>query len=582
MEVEQEITHDSPSTRLVNWVHDIHTALVGTALAAALIGVPAHAQSTPKVPGKDAKKLLVVPALAGPDKTLGYQAAVEIRQHVDDDADTRQLWVIPQQNIDETLIASGFPPHEAISAADARQLTSQLRGDVYLDGAASKTPSGVRLDTRLVLARDNSLAQPLPAAEAPKVGNAAKEVARNLQTALKQLPGEQKCYDAARDHQYPQALAAARQAIAAYPPSTLARLCIANVYVATTQPPDSILKVTQEILTQDPKNRTALGLAAQAAYDKKDIETATKYWGQQLAADPANTALVEDVVTKIVNAGRPESALPIIDTAVAQNPNDPKLLGLKYRLLVVSKRWKDAAKLGPDVIKADTSFADTLYFQRQTTALMSDSQPQKAAETAAQGLAKFPNNATLQLMDAGALTAAGQNQQATAALQKYLATNPKALDAWHLLYNTDVATNQPDSALAVLHQALANGDSAATVARYALAQGNKYFKLGNADKNRDTLQTAIRYLTFADSLTPRPEAKFLLGVSQFLVGTNDAQQAPKDKSCPLAREAEQYWTAALANIHDGASVSQQAAAQYLQYLNQYLPAVHRQVKQFCK
>jgi predicted Zn-dependent protease len=535
-----------------------------------------------RAPGKDAKHLLVVPALASSDKTLGYQAAVELRARIDDDADTKQLWVIPQQNIDETLTASGFPPHEPISPADAKQLATQLRGDMYLDGTASHTPTGVRLDTRLVLTRDNSFVQPLPPAEAPKLSAGAKQVARDLQAALKQLPGEQKCYDAARAGHYPEALAAAREAIAAYPRSTLARLCIANVSVAMKQPPDSILKVTNEILAQDPKNRTALSLAAQAAYDKKDLDAATKYWGAELAADPSNTGLVDDVVSKIVNAGHPEAAMPIIDTAVAQNPNDAKLLGLKYKLLIRSQRWKEAIPVGEQVAKADTSFADTSFFQRQATAYMADSQPQKAAEIAAQGLAKFPNNSTLEMMDAQALAAAGQTQQAAVELRKFLATNPKQLDAWHLLFNAYSSANQADSALEALRQAAANGDSASVVARYALVEGNKYFKRGSANKDRDTLQVAIRYLSFADSLTPRPEAKFLLGASQFLVGTTDAQQAPKDKNCQLAREAQQYWTQARTNLHDGGSVSPPAAAQYLQYLNQYLPAVDRQVKQFCK
>ena len=556
-------------------------SLLPAALAIATLGAAAGAQAV-RAPGKDAKHLLVVPALASSDKTLGYQAAVELRSRLQDDADPKQLWVVPQQNIDETLTASGFPPHEPISPADAKQLATQLRGDMYLDGAASHTPTGVRLETRLVLTRDNSFVQPLPPEEAPKLPAAAKLVSRDLQAALKQLPGEQKCYDAARAGRYQEALAGAREAIAAYPPSTLARLCLANIYVATKQPPDSILKVTNEILAQDPKNRTALSLAAQAAYDKKDLDAATKYWGAELAADPSNTGLVDDVVAKIVNAGRPEAAMPIIDTAVAQNPNDPKLLGLKYKLLIRSQRWKEAIPVGDQVAKADTSFADTSFYQRQTTAYMADSEPQKAAETAAQGLAKFPNNSTLELMDAEALSAAGQTQQAAVELRKFLANNPKQLDAWHLLFNAYSASNQPDSALDVLRQAAANGDSASVVARYALVQGNKYFKRGSADKNRDTLQIAMRYLSFADSLTPRPEAKFLLGASQFLVGANDAQQAPKEKNCQLAREAQQYWMQARTNLHDGGSVSPPAAAQYLQYLNQYLPAVDRQVKQFCK
>jgi tetratricopeptide (TPR) repeat protein len=532
--------------------------------------------------GKDAKFLLVVPAFQSTDKELGYEAAVAVRSHVDDDADPKKLWVIPQQSIEDALTASGFPAHEPISPTDAKQLASALRGDAYLDGMAIRTATGVRLEARLVLARDNSLVQPLPPADAPKVAGAAKIVSAELQEALKQLPGEEACYAAARAGKYAEALAAAHAAIVAYPAATLARLCEVSAFAAMKQPPDSILRVTQEVLATDPKNRTALDLAAQAAYDKKDYDQATKLWGQELTDDPSNVNLVEDVVTKIVAAGHPETALPIIDAAIAQNPTDPKLLALKYRLLIVAKRWKDAAPLGEQVAKADTSFADTVFYEREVAAYVADSQPQQAAEAAARGISKFPGNATLQLLDAQSLSMSGQTQQAAAVLTKYLAANPKDLIAWQLLFRAEVGLNQPDTALATLHKSLAAGDSVAHTASLALVEGNRWYKMGNANKNRDTLLVAARYLAFADSLTPRPEAELLLGTTQFVIGIADAQQAPKDKSCPLAREAQANFKQASENLRKAASLAPAAVAQYTQYLKQYSPVVDRQVAQFCK
>jgi len=80
----------------------------GEYLAIATLGAAAGAQAV-RAPGKDAKHLLVVPALASSDKTLGYQAAVELRSRLQDDADPKQLWVVPQQNIDETLTFYRLP-----------------------------------------------------------------------------------------------------------------------------------------------------------------------------------------------------------------------------------------------------------------------------------------------------------------------------------------------------------------------------------------------------------------------------------------------------------------------------------------
>ena len=166
-------------------------------------------------------------------------------------------------------------------------------------------------------------------------------------------------------------------------------------------------------------------LAGQSYYELKDYDNAVKVWSQLIASDPANTVLVEDVVTKIVQSGHADAALPIVAQAVKDNPGDPKLLGLRYRLLIVSKHYRDAVPVGEEAVKSDTAFADTLFFERQTTAYLADSQPQKAAETAARGLAKFNNNTTLQQLQIQALIASGQTQQATDAIREDACRKPK-------------------------------------------------------------------------------------------------------------------------------------------------------------
>ena len=111
-----------------------------------------------------------------------------------------------------------------------------------------------------MLARDISAAQPLPAVEAVKIGDAAKQVSKEVLAAMKQYDGEEKCYNAARQGQYPQAIAAAREGIAAYPQAALARLCIVNTLVAMKAPPDSIIAV----YAGDPEGRSAQHARAHA------------------------------------------------------------------------------------------------------------------------------------------------------------------------------------------------------------------------------------------------------------------------------------------------------------------------------
>ena len=202
------------------------------------------------------------------DKSISCKTAMEVRDKIEDDLDGRHLWVVSRSNIEETLKASGFPVCDPITPSDAKQLSSQLRADEYVDGTISKVASlpapatgpGMRLDAKLVLARGrSSWPKPLPPAIGKDAGALAKQVSKSLDAALKQIPGEDKCYKAAQQQQYPAALAAAQTAITAYPQSTLARLCIANIYAAQNLPPDSILSATKPVLDLDPHNRRVVG-----------------------------------------------------------------------------------------------------------------------------------------------------------------------------------------------------------------------------------------------------------------------------------------------------------------------------------
>jgi tetratricopeptide (TPR) repeat protein len=552
------------------------------------VGV-AGAQAPPKQHDADALKLLVVPAFNG-DKSVACKAAMEFRDKIDDDLDNRHLWIVSRSNIEETLKASGFPVCDPITPSDAKQLASQLRADAYVDGTISKvaalpapaTGPGVKLDAKLVLARGPEFAQPLPTAEGRDAGAVAKQVSKSLEAALKQIPGEDKCYKSAGQQQYAAALAAAQTAITAYPQSTLARLCIANVYAAQKLPPDSILSATKPILAIDPHNRRSLELAGQAYYDKKDNENAVKTWTELIAGDPSNSELVERIVTLIVQSGHAEAALPIMDTVVKANQGDPKLLELQYRLLIVTKHFDKAIPIGEEVVKEDTSFADTLFYQRQTLAYIGDSADAKAAETAAKGMAKFPNNETLPLLDAQELVKAGQVAQAKQQLLQILQKNPKNANAAQILLTIYAQAGNPDSTLWAIHQAVTAGVPPANAAAIALSQGNTYYRKGNAAKNRDTLDIAIKFLAYSDSLSPDTKPKFLMGASAFIAGYGVAQEASKEKSCPLAKAATDYFVITQSNVPAGLQDFPDAAKQILQGLQQLNPFVAKEVKAFCK
>jgi hypothetical protein len=567
-------------------------ALAGFVTALASGSLSTLGAQSRTAPAPDAARIMVA-TFKSTDKKLGVQAGDEIRERLTRDIGGKQLWVIPKTDVENTLKASGYPTDQALAPNDARELAKLLRADEYMEGTVTKEGGGVKVEPRLVLTRDNSIRQPLPTITTKSVGDAAKQIGKSVEAARKQLDAEKKCVVAWRSNDYAKAVQEARAGIAAYPQSTIARACLMNAMVSAKAPTDSVLKVAQEILAIDPQNRTALQLSAQTY---KDMATATQdsaqkaqlqdkaisAWTTLLAADPSNTKVVDQVVREIAGSGQAKVAVPIINNAVQQNPGDPGLTRLQWLILLASQDWKGAIKAGDELVKLDTAAADADYYTKLAAAYTADSQPQKAAEAIAQGTKKFPGNAGLQLVYAQTLRAAGQTQQALEAAKKAVAADPKVEKGYLQIAQIYNELNQPDSVVAALNQAKANGESPELLGQYALSLGNQRFKAASASKKIEDFQAAQAMLTFSDQLSASDQAKFLNGAAAFSIGQISATEAPKTKSCQLAKQAQEAFNVAQINLPRGASFAKEAAAQYMGYLQQFTPVVDKQVKAYCK
>jgi hypothetical protein len=241
---------------------------IGLALGGTLVPSTVSAQYN-RVPDPNAKRVMVAVFRSG-DKGLGVQAADAVRSRMGSEFPFKQVYVLPKQDITATLEASGFPVTEALEPHDQKALATLLRADEYITGIATKTPTGVKVEAYLVLARDNALVQPLGTYDVKGMGDASSGIAKELKEARKQLEFEQKCINAARQQQYDAAIAAAKEGIAAYPKATLARICWANVLVTQKAPAAQQLELAKEIVNLDPKSRPGLAILAQSYRDTQE------------------------------------------------------------------------------------------------------------------------------------------------------------------------------------------------------------------------------------------------------------------------------------------------------------------------
>ncbi|HEX9250421.1 MAG TPA: CDC27 family protein [Gemmatimonadaceae bacterium] len=523
----------------------------------------------------------MIPALQSSDKELGVQAAEAIRSQLQKQTNIRDLVVVPKADINNSLQSSGYSTTEALAPGDAKALATLVRAPQYLEGTVAKTPTGYKIDSRMIISRDMNKAQVLPSAQSAKLDDAASQVARAIQDARRQLPAEETCHNDVAQGKYQEAVAAARKGLVGYSNANILSACLAEAYNALKMP-DSVIAAGERIRATDPRNTPALRMLAETYRAKNDTTKLLDVLGALAAADPTNIRLIQDVVGEYAKMGHPEKAVPLMRDLLQNNPGDPALLNLAWLVYLNAKDYQGAIDVGNEMVRVDTAAATADYYTRLAAAYGALNQPQKATEAAALGAKKFPNDAHLLLITANSLYKAGQLQQAVDVAKKAIAADPKNPQGYFLLATIQGALNQYDDVINTLSQAKTAGADPSGLSQIALQQGSNAFKAGQGSKDRADFQRAIKFLQLSDQLQSSADAKFLLGASAFSLGQSAVNDANDKKSCDLARMARDAFNLASINLPAGGQKYPTEAAQLLTAIPQFTPAVDNEVKRFCK
>jgi len=524
---------------------------------------------------------VMIPTLQSADKDLGGQAAEAIRSQLQKQTNVRDLVVVPKADIINSLTSSGYSPTEALAPGDAKALASLVRAPQYVEGTVSKTPTGYKIDSRLIISRDMTRGQVLPSAQAVKLDDAASQVAKSIQAARHQLAGEETCHNAVAQGQYQAGVTAARAAMAGSPSANIAAACLVDAY-AGLKMDDSVVAVAERIRASDPANIVALRRLADTYRTKNDTTKMLQVLGALAAADPTNIKLIQDVVAEYAKMGHADQAVPLMRDLIQNNPGDPQLLNLAWLVYLNAKDFNDAITTGTEMVRVDTAAATADYYSRLAGAYTAMNQPQKASEAIQIGSKKFPNDPNLQLFAAQAMYKAGQLPLALDAAKKAVAANPKNPNGYFLLATIQGALNQYDDLTSTLNLAKQNGADPTALSQLALQQGSNAYKAGQASKDRADFQRAIKFLQLSDQLQSSADAKFLLGASAFSLGQSATIDANEKKSCDLARTARDAFNLAQMNLPAGGQKYPNEAAQLLTAIPQFTPAVDNEVKRFCK
>jgi predicted Zn-dependent protease len=165
-----------------------------------------------------------------------------------------------------------------------------------------------------------TMTQPLPAVNAKDAGEAAKMVERQVSEAIKGIAPYKACVNDLRAQNWAQAAKDAAAGIAAYPNSTLSRLCLLSAVTGSKGSPDSVIAVASGVIALDSVNTLALGNLFDAHVAKNDAKKALESGAKLLASDPNNRELAKRLVQMYVTDNQPDQALALIERLLKDNP----------------------------------------------------------------------------------------------------------------------------------------------------------------------------------------------------------------------------------------------------------------------
>jgi tetratricopeptide (TPR) repeat protein len=510
---------------------------------------------------------------------------------------------------------SAMNPDTVVSLRDLRQHGEFFRADELITGLVTRTPAGVRLDASIVLWRDTRIRQPLATVTHANLDRAIELMARQIADARVQLRFQRRCENALREGSASRSIGAAREGIAAYPRSTLARTCLIWALKGSGASPNQILDEALALLEVDPVAPHALEPAAQAYDSLKQRGPAAEMWLRLAATDTSNLELIERVVFAMAEGGNSRRAEPLIVRASDEHPEHLGLLRQKWRVANDNRSWPLAVAAGEKLLATDDAAkTDSVFYLRLATAYRANRQIYKAVELVARGVATFPSDprlyalytqfvkaeadtaiprglelhptsAELLALQAKDLQSKGRAEEALNASKRAVELDSTIAQGMLMIAQGEIELGRPDSALATILRAVASGEDPNAVAQFVLSKGNALLRAANGTKARADFQLAMRFLAVADSLKPTPQTKFLLGAAAVSVAQTALTEAPKisvrEESCVVSQLGADTITIARANLEAGVDVSPEATKQYLEYLDVISPYAEKQIAAFC-
>ena len=540
--------------------------------------VPAQRGGTPRV---DTPQLLVS-VFSSADPSLGIKAADAVRQRMQSEHSATELYLVPRTTIEQALRASGYDPNSPLAPMDAVELTKQVRGNYALTGSIERTATGVRSNVQLLTRTGQQIvAEPLAPIVGSDFGDVAKQVDRAVSEAIRGLLSYQDCVNALRAGDYQKAMVAAQQGLRIRSSSAALNLCVLSTLAATHGAPDSIIAVALRITSVDSSNKIAWANLADAYADKGDSSRSLEATRVAHRLDPASMDMTLKLIDRLVNAGQPEPALAVVDTALTALPANTELLRKRWLLLDLLGRAADAIASGDAYVAVDTAAATVAFHERQLKIARAARDTVLAHRVAVKASTRFPTNVSFLLILARDAMDQSATQDALVLLGRALAVEPTNSVALQLAISAHARAGNADSAIATARRALAANVSSDAVGAALIPLPSLAIAAAQKSPSRAAWDAALALSQAVDTVAPTPRSAFYVGVSAFQVATDNIQsldqlarkasptRTDRVAACTSARSLEDFIRVASIAMPRGGRIDREAAGKIMTGLSGY-------------
>lgn len=531
------------------------------------------------------------------DSAFVLELADEVRQRLEGRFRT-QVTIVSTEQYCDALEASGFDCTFLPDENSALQLANFLRADSYTTSLFRRN-SEPKLTIRLVdIGRSGISGMVTVIGERGQdAGDFAKVVADSMRQQVRAAENARNCSQRRDRQDHRGGRERAERVFRDYPNHPAAAQCVADIFLATDQPADSLIWAYTKVVTGDPMLERAWQRLAESYFAKGDTLGAIESSESRLRANPQDMDQRLSVITMWELQQQYDRALILVEDGLQLEPGHPTLIRRRARVCLAGEDWPCAVKAFGDWYRTDpTQAGDSVFFVQVLGAAELADDSTARLQWTEEAVEQFPNSLGFWRRRAGILstTATADTMATLEAYRRVMELAPEDPRAKLAYASTLVGTVVIDTAVALDTATLNRADSIMTVVREMAGEdpGTQrmmapfYYTPGAAiaqsrmhsDIAMAWLDKAIEYDVTGQITGP---ASFFYGLAAFFRLQPLYSEVAASESCEAAQEFDVLAKLAVERMMAGASLAQSTADQLLPSLEQISAASDTMVERFC-